>query len=167
MLDEPEGIITFVSRLSSVSCAQCEPALIHQSWTVGCCPLLHCAVSTGPAACGLILTVCSETCTRSTMEAVMQHSCSTPLLPCTALLHTLSTVPAYTPNPLLSVFIVSVNSVFGNKVFFVLFFACLFKRDTKTFPCVKLNEADVSNAFLSVQTEGERISAAHFINASS
>lgn len=93
----------------------------------------------------------------------MQHSCSTPLLPCTALLHTLSTVPAYTPNHLLSVFIVSVNSVFGNKVFFC--FACL--KETKTFPCVKLNEADVSNAFLSVQTEGERISAAHFINASS
>lgn len=65
------------------------------------------------------------------MEAVMQHSCSTPLLPCTALLHTLSTVPAYTPNHLLSVFIVSVNSVFGNKVFFFVFFLLVCLKETQ------------------------------------
>lgn len=34
LLDVAEGVVTFTAASpDSVSCAQCEPALIHQSWT--------------------------------------------------------------------------------------------------------------------------------------
>lgn len=128
MLDEPEGIVTFtaaspdshLSPVLSVNLLSSTRAglLVVVSSAALCCEPGPCYMRSDSDN---LLRNMPEEHDEGCYVAVMQRS-SNALHSSPRLLHTLSTVPAHTPNRLLSVYLVSVNSLFGNKVVGFLFF---------------------------------------------